>query len=80
MFPKYTLLRKRTVKAMKRKLISYHKKDILTYSNYCSINSYLGWLLHCNSYKLKCKYFKPLIGKQYYDHNGDTQILDLKLF
>lgn len=80
MFPKYTLLRKRTVKTMKRKLISYQKKDILTYNNYCSINSYLGWLLHCNSYNLKCKYFQPLIGKKYYDHNGDIQILDLKLF
>ena len=32
----------------------------LTYSEWCSINSYKGWLKWCDSYRLQQKYLKPL--------------------
>lgn len=40
----------------------------LTYSDYCSINSYKGWLKWCNGYNLYKKWIKPLepYCKQYY--------------
>lgn len=36
----------------------------------CSINSYVWWLLRCNSFRLYEKYIKPLINKlkYYYDN------------
>ena len=48
----YTLLRQDTCKNMKHKM---------NYSEWCSINSYNGWLKHCNSYRLSRKYIKPLL-------------------
>ena len=32
----------------------------LNYSDYCSINSYKGWLKWCNGYNLHNKWIKPL--------------------
>ena len=32
----------------------------MSYSDYCCINSYKGWLKYCNSHRLYDKYFKPL--------------------
>ena len=32
----------------------------LNYSEWCSINSYKGWLIYCNSYRLSEKYIKPI--------------------
>ena len=46
-FHKYTLVRKRIVQAMKRKLQQPR-----------SMSSYWGWLKHANSYHLTTKYFK----------------------
>ena len=33
---------------------------MMSYSEWCSVNSYRGWLKHCNSYNLYLKYVKPL--------------------
>lgn len=69
----YTLLRKSTCKRYKRKF-SYIKKMMdkgasLDYSNWCSINSYNGLLLYCDSYRLQTKYYKPIetYAKGYYE-------------
>lgn len=32
----------------------------MNYSEWCSINSYDGWMKHCDSYRLKQKYIAPL--------------------
>lgn len=74
-FMNYRLLRKSTCKQFKRKMNAINKKQIegldLTYSEWCSINSYKGWLIHCNSYRLTKKYIKPIQGfaDQYYLDN-----------
>jgi len=63
-FLNYKLLRKSTCKNFKRKMTTIHKKMMegreLNYSEWCSINSYKGWLMHCNSYRLKQKYIEPI--------------------
>ena len=64
-FGEYTLLRKSTAITFKRKMRSYRKKmenNIPpTYSEWCSYNSYQGWLMNCDSYRLYKKYMEPLI-------------------
>ena len=37
-----------------------------TYSEWCSFNSYMGWLKHCDSYRLFQKYVQPNVE---YMHN-----------
>ena len=63
-FLDYVLLRKSTCINFKRKMNSINRKrlkgETLSYSDYCSFNSYKGILKHCNSYKLTQKYIKPL--------------------
>lgn len=63
-FLNYTLLRKSTCLNMERKLKKIRAKceagNMMNYSEWCCINSYIGWLKHCNSYNLYQKYFDPL--------------------
>lgn len=63
-FYRYTLLRKSTCKNLKIKLKKIQKRQIeqkpLTYSLWCSVNSYKGWIKHCNCYNLQNKYIKPI--------------------
>lgn len=63
-FLNYKLLRKSTCKQFKKKMITINKKRIegkeLNYSEWCSINSYKGWLIHCDSYRLIEKYIVPI--------------------
>ena len=74
-FLEFTLLRKSTCDNFKRKMVAINKKrlngDPLTYSEWCSINSYKGWLQHCDSYRLQQKYFAPLeqYANAYYINN-----------
>lgn len=64
-FLNYTLLRKSTCKDMKRKLTAIRAKvesgNMMNYSEWCCINSYRGWLKHCNSFRLSQKYVVPLL-------------------
>lgn len=64
-FGEYTLLRKSTAINFKRKMRTCRKKmenNIPpTYSEWCSFNSYKGWLGNCDSYRLSKKYIEPLI-------------------
>lgn len=63
-FLNYTLLRKSTCKGFKRKMLSIknkvHKGKLMNYSEWCSINSYKGWLNHCDSFRLQKKYIEPI--------------------
>lgn len=74
-FMNYTLLRKSTCLRMKRKLTAIRSKvesgNMMNYSEWCSINSYMGWLKHCNSFRLQQKYVLPLIpyADDYYKSN-----------
>lgn len=64
-FGEYTLLRKSTAINFKQKMRACRKKmenNIPpTYSEWCSFNSYKGWLGNCDSYRLFKKYMEPLI-------------------
>lgn len=71
-FLNFKLLRKSTCKNFKRKMNKIKNKvkkgQQINYSDWCSINSYKGWLIHCDSYRLNQKYIKPLEfhANQYY--------------
>ena len=36
------------------------KNELITHNQWSSLNSYNGWLLYCNSYRLQQKYIIPL--------------------
>ena len=59
-FLNYKLLRKSTCKNFKSKMNKIRNKiksgNEINYSEWCSINSYKGWLIHCDSYRLHKKY------------------------
>lgn len=75
-FKDYTLLRKTTCKQFKRKMTAIRKKvesgKEMNYSEWCSINSYKGWLKYCDSYRLSQKYIGPI--QQYADRYYETHI------
>jgi hypothetical protein len=63
-FLNYSLLRKSTCKQFKSKMLTIRKKVVngieMTYSEWCAINSYKGWLIHCDSHRLSQKYIEPI--------------------
>lgn len=68
-FHDYTILRKRTYKRMRRKLLDIKKKNSIDYTDYCCVNSYRGWVRWSDTYNLKQKYIRPLnykIKRYYY--------------
>ena len=74
-FLNYTLLRKSTCREFERKMTAIRKKvesgHEMNYSEWCSINSYKGWLKHCDSYRLAEKYIVPIqpyADRYYKDH------------
>lgn len=56
----YKLLRKSTCKKLKKRFVSIRKKIEsglrINFNDWCSANSYKGWLIWCNSYRLSQKY------------------------
>lgn len=74
-FMDYTLLRKSTCIQMKKKMVRIYDKvssgNMMNYSEWCSIKSYDGWLIHCDSYRLRQKYIVPLLpyADEYYITN-----------
>lgn len=72
----YKLLRKRTCKRFKRKMLNILNKikkgGYISYSDWCAGNSYNGWLIWCNGYRLTVKYIKPL--KPYFDDYYKSKI------
>ena len=75
-FLDYTLLRKSTCQQFKQKMTAIRKKiesgQEMNYSEWCSINSYKGWLKHCDSYRLSEKYIVPI--QPYADKYYETKI------
>ena len=63
-FGDYVLLRKSTAKSLKRKMTRLLKRckqgKQMTYGEWCSVNSYDGWVIHCDGYNLSEKFIKPL--------------------
>lgn len=58
-FGDYKLLRKNTCKRFKKKMRDVKTREI-DYSDFCSVNSYKGWLMWCNSFRLSLKYILPI--------------------
>lgn len=77
-FGEYTLLRKSTAINFKRKMRACRKKmenNIPpTYSEWCSFNSYKGWLGNYDSYRLFKKYMEPLI--EYMQNYYEREVKD----
>ena len=75
-FVDYVLLRKSTAKNMKCKLRKLLKKCVrggkLTHGEWCSVNSYKGWLVWANCYNLHMKYLAPL---EYYCDNYYREVI-----
>lgn len=63
-FMDFTLLRKSSCKSFKKKMLQIRAKvangQLMNYSEWCSINSYKGWLKHCDSFRLQKKYIAPI--------------------
>ena len=88
-FPNFTLLRKTTCVNFKNKMLTIHEKvkdgQLMNYSDWCSVNSYKGWLKHCDSFRLQEKYIAPIQGAvdRYYEEvikpkskKGGTDMID----
>lgn len=60
----YKLLRKKTYKRFKQQILNILKKVkkgiSITYRDWCAFNSYNGWLMWCDSFRLSLKYCVPL--------------------
>lgn len=63
-FRGFTLLRKKVCKRFKKSMLAIRKKweagKRINYSQWCSINSYKGWLKWCDSFRLVQKYLLPV--------------------
>ncbi|MCL2579725.1 MAG: RNA-directed DNA polymerase [Oscillospiraceae bacterium] len=63
-FYDYKLLRKSSCKRFKQKMNRIRKKVIknepIKYTDFCAVNSYLGWLKWCDSFRLIRKYVEPI--------------------
>jgi hypothetical protein len=79
-FLNYSLLRKSTCKQFKRKMNNIKKKCFsgkeMTFSEWCSINSYKGWLMWCDSYRLSEKYIIPIqsFADDYYENKVKRKV------
>ena len=64
-FYDFILLRKSTCKRFKRKMLKIKAKwddgKLPNYSEWCSTNSYIGWLKWCDSWRLFEKYIEPIV-------------------
>lgn len=64
-FYDFILLRKSTCKRFKRKMLKIKAKwddgKLPNYSEWCSANSYIGWLKWCDSWRLFEKYIEPIV-------------------
>lgn len=60
----FKLLRKKTYKRFRKRMLSIARKirkgTSISYKDWCSFNSYKGWLDWCDSFRLKMKYVVPI--------------------
>ena len=74
-FYKDTRLRKSTCQEMEKKMTAIRNKveagNMMNYSEWCSINSYKGWLKYADTFRLYQKYVVPLLpyADDYYIRN-----------
>lgn len=65
-FSHYRLLRKTTCNRMKHLCLTILDKQTngrrINYKEWCAINSYVGWLMWCDSWNLYEKYIEPIKG------------------
>ena len=63
-FHRFCLLRKKTCGRFKKKMTKLKKKQdkghLFNYSEWCSGNSYKGWLKMCDGFRLYQKYIEPI--------------------
>lgn len=75
-FRTYILLRKSTSKRLIRRMRDIQNKidsgGQFNYSDYCSINGYMGWLKWCNGHNLYVRWIEPLM--PYYHEYYENQI------
>lgn len=61
----YILLRKSTCRKFKKKMLEirakYEAGRMLNYGEWCNANSYIGWLMWCDSWRLYEKYVQPIL-------------------
>jgi len=80
-FGNYTLLRNSTSKHLKKKLKRLFKRcrsgKQMNYSEWCSVNSYKGWIKWSNGYNLYKKYIYPL---EHYSEKYYMEVIKLKDF
>ncbi len=64
-FHEFKLLRKTTCKKFKKRMLQIREKqdkgEMINYQEWCSANSYIGWLKWCDSWRLFEKYIEPVI-------------------
>jgi len=63
-YPTYIKLRKSIKTKMIYKMKKLNKKERLNNSDFASINSYNGWITHCDGINLNEKYLVPLLRKE----------------
>ena len=77
----FKLLRKSTCKKYKKQMLKIKAKMIgkkpLTYAEWCSANSYNGWVNWCDGYRLSQKYFVPI--EEYLTSYYITEIKERKV-
>ena len=78
-YPHFTLLRKRNAVKMKKRIVKIKKYNVINYSAFCSINSFMGWLKHCDSYNFIIKYFVDFNNKLFCSYNGDIEHINIKI-
>lgn len=73
-FFEYRLLRKKTCNKFKKRMLEIKAKQdqgkLINYNEWCSANSYVGWLKWCDSWRLFEKYIEPVIyslSRYYFD-------------
>jgi hypothetical protein len=77
----FKLLRKNTCKRFKKSILSIRKKvesgKQMSYRDWCSANSYKGWLKWCDGFRLAEKYITPL--QPFLDDYYNTKIKGKKV-
>ncbi len=69
-FGDYTLLRKSTVKNIKRKIKAINRRGFFKNTDLNSMMSYKGWLKYCDSYNLEKKYLIPILRRYHSAKNS----------
>ena len=78
-YPHFTLLRKRNAVKMKKRVNKIKKYNIINYSAFCSINSFMGWLKHCDSYNFIIKYLINFNHRLFCSYDGNIEHINIRI-